>query len=134
MVTEYLIGTGGWAYLNVAGKSSLKTYSELLNSVEVNYTFYEYPDAKTVERWRRTVPRDFTLARAKKNGAENATLKNYSSMPTKLPGNTDLTPESVKEYLTKTNEWRDSSKSLRVAICTTFLKFAGWMELFRKRK
>jgi uncharacterized protein YecE (DUF72 family) len=60
-MTEYLIGTGGWAYLNVPGKSSLKAYSEIFNSVEVNYTFYEYPDAKTVERWRRTVPQDFTF-------------------------------------------------------------------------
>lgn len=61
LVTEYLIGTGGWAYLSVPGKSSLKAYSEIFNSVEVNYTFYEYPDAKTVERWRRIVPQDFTF-------------------------------------------------------------------------
>jgi uncharacterized protein YecE (DUF72 family) len=29
--------------------------------VEVNSTFYEYPLPKTVERWRRTVPRNFTF-------------------------------------------------------------------------
>jgi uncharacterized protein YecE (DUF72 family) len=39
----------------------LKAYSEIFNFAEVNYTFYEYPDAKTVERWRRTVPRGFTF-------------------------------------------------------------------------
>ena len=61
----------------------------------------------------------------KKNGAKNGTLKNYSSMLRKLAANTDLTSESVKEYLAKTNEWSDSSKSLCVVIYTTFLKFIG---------
>jgi len=61
-LTEYLIGTGGWAYFRVPDKPSLKAYSELFNFVEVNHTFYEYPDHRTVERWRRTVPKDFTFA------------------------------------------------------------------------
>jgi uncharacterized protein YecE (DUF72 family) len=61
-VTEYLIGTGGWAYFKVQGKPSLKAYSKIFNFVEVNYTFYEYPDTRTVERWRRTVPENFTFA------------------------------------------------------------------------
>lgn len=58
---EYLIGTGGWAYFKVPNKSPLKTYSEVFNFVEVNYTFYEYPSVKMVERWRRIVPRNFTF-------------------------------------------------------------------------
>jgi uncharacterized protein YecE (DUF72 family) len=61
-LTEYLIGTGGWSYFNVPGKNPLATYSKLFNFVEVNYTFYKYPDARTVEKWRRTVPADFTFA------------------------------------------------------------------------
>ena len=61
-MTEYLIGTGGWAYFNVPNKSTLKAYSEIFNFVEVNYTFYEYPSTGMVERWRRTVPNDFTFA------------------------------------------------------------------------
>jgi uncharacterized protein YecE (DUF72 family) len=61
-LTDYLIGTGGWAYFNVPGKPSLKAYSEVFNFVEVNYTFYEYPDTRKVEQWRRTVPNDFTFA------------------------------------------------------------------------
>jgi uncharacterized protein YecE (DUF72 family) len=59
---NYLVGTGGWAYFNVPGKAPLEAYSRLFNFVEVNYTFYEYPDTRTVEKWRRTVPRDFTFA------------------------------------------------------------------------
>jgi uncharacterized protein YecE (DUF72 family) len=57
-----LIGTGGWTYFNVPGKSSLKAYSEVFNFVEVNYTFYEYPDNRKVEQWRRNVPDTFTFA------------------------------------------------------------------------
>jgi uncharacterized protein YecE (DUF72 family) len=59
---DYLVGTGGWAYFKVPNKPSLKAYSETFNFVEVNYTFYEYPDLRTVEKWRRTVPRNFTFA------------------------------------------------------------------------
>ncbi len=61
-MTEYLIGTGGWAYFKIPNKPSLRAYSEVFNFVEVNYTFYDYPDARMVERWRRTVPKGFTFA------------------------------------------------------------------------
>lgn len=61
-LTEYLVGTGGWAYFKVPNKPSLKAYSEVFNFVEVNYTFYEYPDMRTVEQWRRMVPENFTFA------------------------------------------------------------------------
>ena len=61
-LTEYLVGTGGWAYFKVPGKPSLKAYSEVFNFTEVNYTFYEYPDVRRVEGWRKTVPEDFTFA------------------------------------------------------------------------
>lgn len=61
-MTDYLVGTGGWAYFNVPGKPRLKGYSQIFNFVEVNYTFYEYPDMGRVEQWRRTVPGDFTFS------------------------------------------------------------------------
>ena len=59
---EYLVGTGGWAYFNVPDRSSLRAYSEVFSFVEVNYTFYEYPDFRRVERWRRTVPDNFKFS------------------------------------------------------------------------
>jgi uncharacterized protein YecE (DUF72 family) len=62
VLTDYLIGSGGWAYFNVPGKSPLKAYSQVFNFVEVNHTFYEYPDTRTVEKWRRAVPENFTFA------------------------------------------------------------------------
>jgi uncharacterized protein YecE (DUF72 family) len=51
-LTDYLIGTGGWAYFKIPDKPPLKAYSEVFNFVEVNYTFYEYPDLGMVEQWR----------------------------------------------------------------------------------
>ena len=58
-MTQYLSGTGGWAYF--PHKPTLRTYSKAFNFVEVNYTFYEYPNPRTVERWRKSVPNDFTF-------------------------------------------------------------------------
>jgi len=59
---DFLVGTGGWAYFEVPNKPSLKAYSELFNFVEVNYTFYEYPNTRLVEAWRKTVPESFTFS------------------------------------------------------------------------
>lgn len=56
------MGTGGWAYFPANSGSRLKAYSRVFNFVEVNSTFYEYPDPRRVEGWRRTVPSDFTFA------------------------------------------------------------------------
>jgi uncharacterized protein YecE (DUF72 family) len=61
-LTEYLIGTGGWGYFKVGNKLSLKSYSEIFNFVEVNYTFYEYPRIQMVETWRRSVKSNFTFS------------------------------------------------------------------------
>jgi uncharacterized protein YecE (DUF72 family) len=38
-MTDYLVGTGGWAYFKVPGKQALKAYSEVFNFVEVNNTW-----------------------------------------------------------------------------------------------
>ena len=62
MSYNYLIGTGGWAYFKIPNKLPLKAYSELFNFVEVNYTFYEYPQSRLVESWRRTVSADFIFS------------------------------------------------------------------------
>jgi uncharacterized protein YecE (DUF72 family) len=61
-LTNYLVGTGGWAYFNVDNRPSLQAYSRVFNFVEVNYTFYDYPSIKTVEKWRSSVPQGFVFA------------------------------------------------------------------------
>ena len=59
---EFLIGTGGWSYFKVDNQQSLKTYSEVFNFVEVNYTFYQYPKMQMVDSWRRNVHSSFTFS------------------------------------------------------------------------
>jgi uncharacterized protein YecE (DUF72 family) len=59
---NYLFGTGGWAYFHVPGLRSLAAYSKLFNFVEVNSTFYQIPNLKTVQSWRRQVQPDFEFS------------------------------------------------------------------------
>jgi uncharacterized protein YecE (DUF72 family) len=61
-LVDYLIGTGGWAYFHVPGLRSLTAYSRLFNFVEVNSTFYQIPNLKTVQSWRREVSPDFEFS------------------------------------------------------------------------
>ena len=59
---DTLVGTGGWAYFQVSDQDSLRAYSSVFNFVEVNSTYYEYPDLRTVSRWRSRVPKGFEFA------------------------------------------------------------------------
>ncbi|RLI36978.1 hypothetical protein DRO55_02370 [Candidatus Bathyarchaeota archaeon] len=61
-MTEFLIGTGGWAYFRVPGLKPLDAYARAFNFVEVNSTFYEIPNLRLVESWRRRVPPDFEFS------------------------------------------------------------------------
>jgi len=61
----------------------------------------------------------------KQNGAKDITLKTWSFQLQKLAKHTDLTPESVKEYLAKTTDWSDATKKSVVTIYGCFLKYCG---------
>ena len=61
-MTRFLIGAGGWAYFQVLGVHPLVAYSKAFDFVEVNSTFYEIPNLKLVESWRRLVPPNFEFA------------------------------------------------------------------------
>ncbi|NIP66738.1 DUF72 domain-containing protein [Candidatus Bathyarchaeota archaeon] len=61
-MTKFLIGAGGWAYFQVPSLTSLEAYSQAFNFVEVNSTFYQIPDLRQVESWRRRVPTHFGFA------------------------------------------------------------------------
>jgi integrase len=61
----------------------------------------------------------------KQNGVKGNTLGSYSSILRKLAKHTDLMPESVKEYLSRTKDWNDATKSLSVIVYGSFLKFIG---------
>src|SRR5262249_36171995 len=59
---ELRVGAGGWAYFHVPDQESLSAYASVFNFVEVNGTFYEYPDPRAVSRWRARVPKGFEFA------------------------------------------------------------------------
>jgi len=61
-LSKFLIGAGGWAYFQVPGLHPLAAYSRAFDFVEVNSTFYEIPNLKLVESWRRLVPSNFEFA------------------------------------------------------------------------
>ncbi|MDR2719326.1 MAG: tyrosine-type recombinase/integrase [Nitrososphaerota archaeon] len=61
----------------------------------------------------------------KQNGAKDGTINAWCSTLKKLAKHTDMTPDSVKEYLAKTTEWIESSKSSAVTAYNCFLKYSG---------
>ncbi len=63
-----LIGTSGWYYDEWVGpfydrkKGMFTSYTKVFNTAEVNSTFYNYPQQRTVEGWNRSSPPEFTFA------------------------------------------------------------------------
>jgi len=56
------IGTGGWSYFEVPGMDPLEAYAKAFEYVEVNSTFYNYPQLETVKSWSRRVPDGFEFS------------------------------------------------------------------------
>src|SRR5437868_2794637 len=63
------IGTSGWSYKHWRGtfypadlkiKDEFIYYSERLQTVEVNNTFYRLPNKETFLNWKKNSPKDFT--------------------------------------------------------------------------
>jgi uncharacterized protein YecE (DUF72 family) len=70
MKKEYFLGCSGWYYTDWARKfypekvsrsKWLEYYSEYFSTVEVNNTFYRFPNEKTVQGWYNRTPEDFLL-------------------------------------------------------------------------
>lgn len=55
-------GAGGWAYFKVQGRESLRAYSSSFDFVEVNSSYYEYPELRRVEGWRSRVHAKFEFS------------------------------------------------------------------------
>ena len=64
-------GTSGFSYKEwrpsfyppeLSEKQFLQYYSTKLNSVEIDYTFYRMPNAKTIEGWKNATPEEFRFA------------------------------------------------------------------------
>jgi integrase len=61
----------------------------------------------------------------KKNGVTDATIRTWSSTLNKLAKHTDMTPENVKEYLSKTTDWSNRTKISAVVTYNCFLTHYG---------
>jgi uncharacterized protein YecE (DUF72 family) len=63
------IGTSGWSFNweqffdeKIPSSKKLKFFSKHFNSVEVNYSFYRLPQAKTFDKWRAQSSEDFIFS------------------------------------------------------------------------
>jgi len=68
---RYYIGTSGWSYYSFKGlfypeelkpRDWLRYYSQFLNSVEINATFYRTPRPQTFRKWYEETPQDFVFS------------------------------------------------------------------------
>jgi uncharacterized protein YecE (DUF72 family) len=78
MKKEVKIGTCGF-------RSTKLKYAELLSSVEVQHTFYQPPQVKTLEKWRAEMPDDFEFTiKAWQLITHEATSPTYRRLKIKL--------------------------------------------------
>lgn len=64
--SKLYIGTSGFEYdwnnFYKDIKDKLKYYSQVFNTVEINYSFYKLPSIRIYEGWKKKVPFDFCFA------------------------------------------------------------------------
>jgi integrase/DNA-directed RNA polymerase subunit RPC12/RpoP len=65
------------------------------------------------------------LKSMKQNGAKDCTIRTWNMMLRKLARHTDMTSDSVKDYLAKTTDWTIATKKTVVIIYNGYLKFHG---------
>jgi hypothetical protein len=74
-VTMIRIGTSGYNYPEWRGSfypekfptgKMLPYYAERFSTVEINYTFYRMPNAKTIADWDAETPAEFSFARLRR--------------------------------------------------------------------
>lgn len=67
---KYYLGCSGWYYNDWKGRfypqklgkaKWLEYYSQNFNTIEVNNTFYRFPNEKTVQGWYKRTPDDFKI-------------------------------------------------------------------------
>jgi uncharacterized protein YecE (DUF72 family) len=86
-VSRVWIGTSGYNYPEWRGSfypekmkpaDMLKFYGREFDSVEINYTFYRMPNAKTIEGWAGDTPEDFRFVlKAPKRITHEKRLKDF---------------------------------------------------------
>jgi uncharacterized protein YecE (DUF72 family) len=90
MTGRLCVGTSGFAYpewrpefypADLKNDAMLGYYAGRLSSVEINYTFYREPSAKTIALWGERTPPDFTFAlKANRKITHDARLKDVDEV------------------------------------------------------
>ncbi|NVM03794.1 MAG: DUF72 domain-containing protein [Candidatus Helarchaeota archaeon] len=85
-MNQLYIGCGGWAYADFGDSpgTQLENYAKLFNFVEINSTFYSIPKITLCERWRKSVPADFSFAIKCNRGVSHLGLLKSSNQVIKL--------------------------------------------------
>ena len=96
-MTEFLVGTGGWAYFKIPKVDSLEAYSKVFNFVEINSTFYQVPKIQRVKSWRKTVPMNFEFS-VRCNGLITHEMK-FDSNPKSVLAQFALTEDEKRAVL-----------------------------------
>ncbi len=100
-----IIGTSGYSYPdwvgtfyppNLSRKDFLKYYTTYFDGVELNYTYYSPPKAKTLEKMVNQTPRDFVFS-----------VKAHKSFTHERK---EITSSSVKDFLTQLQPLKESNK------------------------
>lgn len=101
----FFLGCSGWYYNDWAGKfypeklnksKWLEYYSEHFNTVEINNTFYRFPNEKTVKGWYNRTPDDFKITlKANQLITHRKRFKNTQSTINRFYGLADILEDKL---------------------------------------
>lgn len=121
---KVLIGTSGWHYEHWKGpfypedihvSEMLNFYSQHLSTVEINNTFYQTPEEKTLKQWTENVPAGFIFSvKANRYITHMKKLKDPSSPVSKFLDNINTLGEHTGPILFQLPpNWNINSKRLK---------------------
>jgi uncharacterized protein YecE (DUF72 family) len=116
MAGRIVVATGGWSApewypSGVEARDRLPALAEKLDAVEVDSSFYALPAARTVERWAKITPGDFTFT-AKLHRALSRHAAPLKSLPGDLRDGVEVT-ERGRIVLTEELELALCERTLR---------------------
>ena len=99
MGKNFFIGTSGYVYKHWRGRfypddlpetAWFSHYAKVFNTVEINYSFYQWPTKETIENWREQAPTGFKYSlKAPRTFTHVRRLKNISGKLSELYELTD---------------------------------------------
>jgi len=130
MSTKYIIGTSGWNYPhwkgvfypeNIPKNQWFSYFAERFDTVEVNYSFYNWPKPEILQRWRQNSPFHFkftmkaprVITHLKKLKGTEEYVKNFYKLTSNLKekGGAHLF-QLPPSYILTENNWNKLKKFL----------------------